>query len=153
MIENSKNINFTEAGKVRLGKLHSDIDDQIINYLKERKNVPGDDFIEVTASDIDELSHRLKIVRPNKTVTKQIILNLYAIFGALTTLVGFFYSDFKKILFEDKERLVLILGGLSFTVAALTLSYLFKIKERREKEIIDYEREKMRRDYVKKSLF
>ena len=67
MIETNKKIIFTDSAKMRLEKLHIDIDAQIETYLKDRKNVPGDDFIEITASDIDELSYRLKIIRPTRT--------------------------------------------------------------------------------------
>lgn len=145
MIEINKKVVFTDSAKMRLEKLHLDINSQIENYIRDRKNVPGDDFIEVTASDIDELSYLLRIVRPFKTNSRQLILYIYAITGVVTTLIGLFYDQILLLLeSENKTRLLLILGGLIFSSAAFFLMYIFKIKERRERELIYYEKEKMR---------
>ena len=144
MIETNKKIIFTDSAKMRLEKLHIDIDAQIETYLKDRKNVPGDDFIEITASDIDELSYRLRIIRPTRTNSRQLILYVYAIMGMISTIIGLFYTQIKTIIFEDKERLIFILGGLLFTTTALVMSYMYKLKERKEQDILDYEREKMK---------
>jgi len=144
MIETNKKIIFTDSAKMRLERLHIDIDAQIEAYLKDRKNVPGDDFIEITASDIDELSYRLRIIKPTRTNTKHLILFVYAVIGMISTIIGLFYTQIKIIIFEDKVRLMFIVFGLSLMAIAFVMSYLFKLKERKENELLDYEREKMK---------
>ncbi|WP_444666778.1 hypothetical protein [Flavobacterium columnare] len=146
MMDNNKKVIFTDSAKVRLEKLHTDIDLQIENYLRDRKNVPGDDFIEVTASDIDDLSYRIRIIRPNKSSSRQLILLLYGAMGLLSTLIGLFYSEIKTILFEDKERLIFFVVGLTFSSVSFFLYYLTQTRERKEKEILDYEKEKRKLD-------
>jgi hypothetical protein len=146
MMENNKKIVFTDSANMRLEKLHMDLNAQIEQYLRDRKNVPGDDFIEVTASDIDELSYRIRIIRPSRANMKQVILYIYAIIGIITTIVGLFFNQIKNILFEDKERLIIITVGLTFSLAALLAAFMNKTKEKKEQELIDYERRKRKMD-------
>ncbi|HVW13510.1 MAG TPA: hypothetical protein VHB54_06815 [Mucilaginibacter sp.] len=144
MIESKKKIIFTESAKERLEKLHQDINVQIEDYLRDRKNVPGDDFIEVTASDIDYLSYRIKIIRPANTYMRSLVLYGYAIFGVVLTIIGLYYDTLKKIFIEDQTRLYLIVIGFSTVIMTLLLFYMFKLKEKREKEIMESETEKQR---------
>lgn len=144
MIDSNKEMIFTESATHRLHKLHSDIDIQIKDYLRERKNVPGDDFIEVTASDIDELSSRVRIIRTNKTNAKQLVLYIYGITGVLVTVIGLFFDSLKKLVVEDRTRFFLILSGLMFSMVSLTLSYVLKLRDKKEKELVDFEKQKLR---------
>ena len=145
MIESSKKIILTDSAKMRLEKLHSEVDNQITDYLRDRKNVPGDDFIEVTASDIDDLSTRLKIIRPASRVnTKELVVFVYGVCGAVLTVVGLFFNQLKAILFEDKERALLIAMGLILLFSTTLFSYINRLKYRRERELIDYERTKQK---------
>lgn len=149
MIENRRKIVFTESAVKRLEKLHRNVDYQIENYLIDRKFVPGDDFIEVTGSDIDDVENRLKIIGPSSLNSKRVILNIYAIIGAITFLIGIFYSEIKDIVNGDRERLVLLIAGLSFSLASLFLSYYFRQRDKRQKDFLEIEERKFRSNELK----
>jgi hypothetical protein len=146
MIENSKKIVFTDSAKIRLEQLHLKIDEQITDYIKDRKNVPGDDFIEITASDIDEVSHRLRIIRPSKTMSIQLTIYLYATIGITTTFVGLFYRDIQQIAMEDHKRFIIMASGFILTVLSALLSFMTKIREKKNQDAINYERQKIKQN-------
>jgi hypothetical protein len=150
-----KKIFFTESAKERLEKFHFDIDKEIENYFQEKKNVPGDDFIEITALDIGEFSQRFKLIRPYKTNIRKVIPVVYTIMGILLTLVGLFYEEILLIIKNQPERLILIVSGILMIFISWLYLSLIRLKEKREefeKNIIDDEINKNRASFVDKKI-
>ncbi len=86
-----KKIIYTETAKERLSNLHSEVDAKIEVYLQEKKYVPGDDFIEITASDIDSVSEKIRIIRPTSVSSmRKFIPIVYSIFGVMSIFYGGF---------------------------------------------------------------
>jgi hypothetical protein len=129
----NKNIIYTESAKQRLEKFHLEINEEVERYFQERKFVPGDEFIEVTASDIDEIAQRFRISRPIRTnPIKTLIPIVYTIVGLLLTGLGLFYEQFKSILEGDPKRLVFIGSGIFMIGLSWAYVYIIKSRERRE---------------------
>src|SRR5688572_5439647 len=109
----SKKIIYTESAKERLERLHFEVNKGIENYLQQRKYVPGDDFIEITALDIDEVSQRFRIIRHSSSkYTKTLIPILYSMIGIGLLIVGLYYDQIQLLLKDDPQRLMLIGMGL-----------------------------------------
>lgn len=130
---NDRKIVYTDSAKVRLEKFHLDIQEQVERYFQERKFVPGDEFIEITASDVEELSQKIRISRPTRSSpVKTLIPVIYTFTGVIFIAVGLFYEQFKLILEGDPKRLVFIAGGLAMILASWLSLYIFKARERKE---------------------
>lgn len=129
----NKKIIYTDTAKQRFEKFHLEINDEVERYFQERKFVPGDDFIEITASDIDEVAQRFRITRPIKTnIANKLIAILYTAFGIVLILIGLFYDDFKTIIEGDPKRLAFIAGGLFMTLISWIYLHIIRLKERKE---------------------
>lgn len=135
-------IQITSSGEKRLESLISETRELVIDKIKKAKYAPGDDFIEITASDIEKVANRIKIIQPQKSQFKQILIVTYSIIGILLTIIGFFYDDFKSIISDNPTRLMLIIMGLSLTLGSAMISIFLKQKQKQEKELLDAEIEK-----------
>lgn len=131
MMNTGKKIIYTETAKERLEKFHMEVNQEMERYLQDRKYVPGDDFIEVTASDIDEIAYRFRIERPSRTSIKTLIPIVYSIVGVVMTVIGVFYNQLTTLLQGDPKRLIFITSGLVMLLASWFYLYLIRIKERR----------------------
>jgi hypothetical protein len=129
----NKKIIYTESAKQRFEKFHLEINEEVERYFQERKFVPGDDFIEITASDIDDVAQRFRISRPIRSnPIKTLIPIVYTVVGLVLTVLGLFYEQFKTILEGDPKRLVFIGSGLFMMVLSWMYVYIIKSRERRE---------------------
>jgi hypothetical protein len=145
----SKRIIYTESAEERLSKFNSEIKEEIENYLRERKYVPGDELIEVTASDIDEVAYRFRIQRPIRSNKKTLIPIVYSIIGLFTTTIGIFYNQIISLLQGDPKRLILIAGGMFMLLISWFYLYLLKLREKQESKERMYFEEDLRRKLMK----
>jgi len=129
----NRKIIYTDSAKERFEKFQFQVTKEVENYFQERKFVPGDEFIEITASDIDEVAQRFRISRPIRTnPVKTLIPVVYTIMGVVLTLVGLFYDQFKVIISGDPKRLVFVISGVIMIFFSWTYVYILKSRERRE---------------------
>ncbi len=124
----SKKFIYTQSAKERLEKLQVKVQDEIEKYLRDRKFVPGDDMIEITAADIDEIARLIKIERPEKLKQKSIIGILYIVLGLTILSYGVLYEDFITLLEKNPLRLVLIIIGFSTIAMSVIILYRSQIK-------------------------
>lgn len=150
-----KKIIFTESAKDRLENFHFEINQEIENYFQERKYVPGDDFIEITALDIKEITRRIRIVRPSRTNIKKLIPVLYTTMGVILILFGLFYDQIFIIIRQQPKRLIFIVGGLAMLFVSWFYIYFIRIREKRDESvrtiIEEQQREKFTTQTEKKS--
>ena len=99
-MEQNIKINYTEAAKQKIDELNKKYIQDLEYFLKETKYVPGEDFIEVTASDINELAKYIKIIYPRTKVfeIRNFLLKTYFVLGILTIFCGLFYSEIQNII-------------------------------------------------------
>ena len=141
-MDSKTKIQLTSSGEQRLESLNSEIKELVIENIKRAKYAPGDDFIEITASDIERVANRLKIIQPQKSQLRQLLLLTYSILGALLAIVGFFYEQFVSVLTDNPTRLMFVLSGLLITFLSAVLSIYLKQKQKQENELLNAEIEK-----------
>lgn len=127
-MEKEYKVHYTDAANERLDSLKSEYVEMLEDIVKDRKHVPGDKFVEITASDLEQASQYLKIIAPRKSESLRLVLVLYVLMGVAMTIAGLFYPFFMEMLRESPERLMLTLGGAVLTAAGV-FGY-FRIKQR-----------------------
>ncbi|EOG7617935.1 hypothetical protein ACXOI2_003483 [Vibrio cholerae] len=127
-MEKEYQVHYTEAAEERLESLKLEYVEMLEDIIKERKHVPGDKFIEITASDLEQASQYLKVIAPRKSETLRLLLVLYALMGIVMVIVGLFYPFFIQMVQDSPERLMLTIGGATLTLAGI-FGY-FRIKQR-----------------------
>lgn len=132
-MKTEKKIFYTDSAKERLEKFHTEISQRIDKYLYERKYIPGEDFIEVTASDIEEISNNIRFIKPTKTSLRKLIPATYAIMGILLVVFGLLYDDIRKLIENQPTRLVFIISGLVMFFLGYFSLFLLNSKEKLEK--------------------
>jgi len=146
-------IEYTKSGQEKLDRFYKEFEQQIVEHIKQRKYAPGDEVIEITASDIDEVTNKIKIIQPNKSQLKQFVLFTYTMLGVLITLVGLFYSDFLHIIRNEPNRLIFITSGIFLSTLSLFFSYYLKLRQKREKEIFEVDIEKKKIEDLYKTAY
>lgn len=142
-----KKIIYTHSATERLQMFHHEVDAELQRYFQERKFVPGDEFIEVTASDIDEVAQKFRISRPIRTSSvRNLIPIVYSVIGVIMAVIGIFYEQFKVILEGDPKRLIFIGGGLFMLLISSYYLYMLKRKAQLERDIREIEFRKKYRD-------
>lgn len=131
-MKTEKKIFYTDSAKERLEKFHIEINQRIDKYLQEKKYIPGDDFVEITASDIDEISNSIRFYRPTKLPIRKLIPATYAIFGILLIIFGLFYEQIRTLIENQPTRLIFILSGLTMFFFGYFYLFLINSKEKRE---------------------
>ena len=144
-MEKGKKIIYTESAQNRLTKLQADLQEKIENFLRYKKNVPGDDFIEITANDIDYVSDRIKIIKSSKSSVRYLIILVYGITGVIMTIFGLFYDYIKQLVQENPSGLIISLSGIFISVFSIAYYYLMKQRDAKEK---NYLIEKQIRKYL-----
>lgn len=132
-----KNIVYTDSANQKLATLHKEFDIKIEQYFRESKYSLGDEFIEVTASDIDEITNRIRIIKPNRQLfSRDLMVYMSIVVGTITTIVGFIYPYLTSFLENiTSTQLFIILYGLSLTILGILYLFLNKIKRNKEKEL------------------
>lgn len=127
-MEKDNKAHYTDAANVRLESLKSEYVEMLEDIVKDRKHVPGDKFIEITASDLEQASQYLKVIAPRKSESLRLVLVIYALTGVAMIIAGLFYPVFMEMFRESPQRLMLTLGGAVLTAAGV-FGY-FRIKQR-----------------------
>ena len=128
-------INYTDVAKDRLQKLNEGISEKLQDMLIDRKSIPGEQIIEITGSDVEELARSLRIVTRSErdTTYRSFLLRLILVIGILIALFGLFYENIVLLLLDDPLRAALVFGGaiISF-VAAMAQLFVQDLKIKQE---------------------
>lgn len=124
-------LKYTEQAKKRLEKLKNDHLKEIERLIKERKYIPGESFIEATASDIEQAARYIKIIHPKRSETRSMILYAYFIIGIAMIFAGLFYRQFREVFFGNPIQAMLVVMGAILAFASFILSRFLKIRENR----------------------
>jgi hypothetical protein len=123
-MSNVKRIAYTQAGEDRLAKLHRAIGNQIEQALRERKFVPGDEQIEITGSDVDELARSMRVDFfsrfDQRRMFRRVVIGFYFLLGILTTIAGLFYHYFLDLI-KNPTQLFLVGAGVLMSLGSFLL--------------------------------
>jgi hypothetical protein len=122
-----KNIVYTESGKRRLDSLIERLSKDVESELIQRKRVPGDEEIEVTGSDVDEIARSIRITflgaHHYRLVARDLIVKAYLGSGIVMLAAGLLYP-YIRYWRDDPIQAMLILTGLLMTAASYSLKTL-----------------------------
>lgn len=143
---------YTDAAKQELERFLGHQKDTIESMILEKKAIFGDDFIEITASDIKEAGDRIRPIYmyPSKyrNASQLIITKLYVAAGILMMIGAFFYDDIHQLLTGNKTQSLLFLMGAFMVILGGVFNYWLKLRRQRLEERLDM----MLDDVFKKNL-
>lgn len=127
-----RQIEFTPAGLKRVDEMFDKIRSNIESEFIERKYVPGDQAIEVTGSDVDDLESSMRISfidrDRRRSFMRDLIVRMYFVLGILTLTVGLLYP-YLQILVYNPVQLALVGTGLMMSLGSYAI---YGIQKRRE---------------------
>lgn len=132
-----KEIIYTESAIKKLDVIVADFKQKIESDISKFKDYPGEDNIEITAADIENVYNRVRFVRrsgyKSNSIIK-IIFPLYFIIGIFIMLFGLFYEEIQYLIHESPTRLAIVLSGFLLSLVSGALYYLMIQKEKERKE-------------------
>ena len=133
----TKNIVFTDAATTKFNEVQDEFRKRFKAELKNRKQVPGDETVEVTASDINDLdrSTRIRFIGADtyRAFTRDTLIKSYLAIGILTFVAGLFYP-YLRSLADNPVQLMLMAMGATMAFASY---FLTRILDRRRAELED----------------
>jgi len=141
----TNNIKYTNAALDQLDKFKSDQARNLEKLIIESKSFPGADFIEITASDIQEQARNFSYQKETlKSDIRYLLIYVYFIFGVGLMLFGFLYQDILNIWKNSPKQGLYILMGFTMTIlSGLLLVYTMYREKRRLSAMKKYS------DYIK----
>lgn len=140
---NNKTIEYTQAGRDRLAQLEASFREKVEKELRERKRVPGDEAIEVTAADIDELDRAMSLrfhdIRDYQLISRDLIVRAYAVIGVVLFAAGVFYPMLSTIR-ENPTQLMLLGTGLVMGLGSYMMHVLVSRRQRMQEMEAQFER-------------
>ena len=128
-----KKIIFTGAATAKFNEVQDDFREKFKAELKIRKRIPGDETIEVTASDIADLdrSTRIRFIGADtyRTFTRDTVIKVYLALGILTFAAGLFYPQLRNLA-ENPIQLMLMAMGLTMAFASYFLNRILGRRRR-----------------------
>lgn len=99
--------------------------------ISDRKLVYGDDVLEITASDIKEVSHQIQAIRPtvNRYKSTELITKAYVIMGLCMMVGAFYYPKIKEIAETNPNQAILFLVGGGITAVGLLFRYWMQFRQ------------------------
>lgn len=130
-----ENIKYTTAAIQQIEKFKLEQAKKLEQLIVENKKFPGSDFIEITASDIQEEAKRFLYQKPKlKSDLRYLLVYAYFIIGIGLMLFGFFYEEIINIWFYHPEQALYIITGFFMTVMSGFLFRFVKNKEKRRND-------------------
>ena len=138
----NKEIIYTESALKKINTITDDFKKKIETEIINSKNFLGEESIEITAADVEEIYKQVRIGQSisNKLVyknrTMRIILPIYFFIGVFMIIFGLFYDDIQNMIHENPPQLMIILSGfiLSLVSGALYLLVKQRIADRINRE-------------------
>ncbi|WP_165042093.1 hypothetical protein [Dysgonomonas sp. ZJ709] len=138
----NKEIIYTESALKKINTITDDFKKKIEAEIINSKNFLGEESIEITAADIEEIYKQVRIGQSisNKLVYKnrmmRIILPIYFFIGVFMIIFGLFYDNIQNMIHENPPQLMIILSGfiLSLVSGALYLLVKQRIADRINRE-------------------
>lgn len=113
-----KRILFTESGKRRFDLLVTELRENIEAELARRKRFPGEGDVEVSGSDVENISRSVRLTMlgssEDKLITRDLFVKLYLITGMVMLAAGIFLPKIRSWK-DDPVQAMLVVTGLLTT--------------------------------------
>jgi hypothetical protein len=128
-----KVIIYSEPAKERLEQAFSLLRERIEDLIRSDFYVPGQEEIEVTASDIEKIVSGITLTARSEKLDRmrRFVVNIYGTLGALTAAAALAYDYIEFLFRKDPIRFALLVGGL----AMLAVAVIFRFSSVRSKHL------------------
>ena len=117
---------LTDQAARQLEKYKDSQGNKLIEEIASRKFVPGDDEVEITASDIEK--GRGNFSRPRLPMI--ILVIVYVIMGLFMMFIGFNYDTIKNIILKnDPLQIVMLVMGAAFFIMGIFAALSFMLRD------------------------
>ncbi len=132
---------YTDSGRQALEAFKVHQAKELEKAICSRKYVFGDETVEITASDVKELSEMqgLPVFLARKWIAVQSVLWLYIIIGLLISLFGIYFQEISMIYRNNPVQLILIIFGLVFSILSYILLIRIQARQQKQERIERYE--------------
>lgn len=147
-MSHDKPIEYTESAAKRLKQFEASIHNRIEQELRDRKRVPGDEKIEITASDIEDLDRamfiRFRDRYEYRTFSRDLLVRVYAVVGLITATAGIFYPMLSSLRDNPTQAMLIIVGVTMSTASFLLYSLLNRRRQLEELEKLEDRSQRLR---------
>ena len=123
-----KTIVYTEPARERLEAFRRRLDAEFEDVLRQRRSIPGDDQIEVTASDIEALARSWQWRHGTHGVwrraVRSLILRAYTLLGVVMAAAGLLYPYRERLLADPIPAWLVATGLGTAAIGYLLQSFL-----------------------------
>ena len=136
-MDDDKKIIYTDSAKELLNKYTLKYADLIEKDIRDRKWIPGDNSIEITASDINYAVNQLEIVNRKKFPMQKIVIISYFTIGLALIIYSIFYNPIQLLLSEMTfiQQMMLSMG---FLMVMLSILGYYSFNKRFSMKFIDF---------------
>jgi len=139
-LEPRRRIIYTDAAKERRARLIDEVSAKLESILVERKFVPGEDVVELTASDVDEVARTLEFHFRDRYEQRarfqQLVTSSYLAIGVLLVIAGLFL-EYVQVLLESPTQRLLVVMGMLMTAMSIVLRSSMRSRAARYERLRD----------------
>ncbi|MBP5983552.1 MAG: hypothetical protein KAZ91_02775 [Candidatus Fonsibacter sp.] len=152
-----KSIIYTESASKKIESILNNFKQRLEEEIKDSKNYPGEESIEITASDIEEIYERV-IIRNKWSKSHarikmiRLVLPIYFLMGIALVFYGFFRDEIQQLIYKDKSSLMYILIGFIISLTTGAMFYLLKQRESENKRDLFREKLDIEREFFEKEI-
>lgn len=133
--EGRLDIHYTDNARKRLEDIKKEFTTRMEYHLKKRKFRKGQNFIEVTTADLDNVFKYYQYNRKPEGSTT--VLRVYVLFvsGLFFLLCGMLWNDFKVMIrLKDYEHASMLMGGSIIVALSIAIFFYMKLAEKERKK-------------------
>lgn len=148
-------VTYTDAAKQRAEELACHYREVLQEVVTERKFVPGDNTVEITASDLEQATKYVQIrvqlssVKRLKVRLLDLLAKVYIFMGVSVILLGIYYPQLVKLFYSLSpiQQSVVTLGIVSIFAGVISMTYVYltnQVTTDHPDESFPYSRDSMR---------
>lgn len=126
----TKRIHFTPSGDSALRDAVARYENELMDIIRSETYVPGQEEIEVTASDVLRARNQLLFISTRTADIREIVITLYMIIGAITILFGLFYNNIMLMIRENPIQIYIIMMGILIMAASVMMRWVIQRRRR-----------------------
>ena len=125
-----KDIRYTEPAQEAIERAQKKYKEELESIIRDQKYVPGDDFVEITASDVERATNQVRFVSKGKSESHELILEVYMVLGVFTVALGLFYEQIRFMVQNSPARFMLVVAGATMIAVSALSRWYFKRRQK-----------------------
>ncbi|MEJ1381356.1 MAG: hypothetical protein RPT95_10380 [Candidatus Sedimenticola sp. (ex Thyasira tokunagai)] len=133
-----KDIRYTEPALESVEKAQKKYKEELESIVRDQKYIPGEEFVEITASDIDRATRQVNFFSKRKSDVRGLVLEVYMVLGIVTVVLGLFYEQIRFMMQNNPTQFMLVVAGATMIAVSAISRWYFN---RRQKYLSKNEKE------------